>query len=63
MDEGLAEWEMPNKTKGFITLGANWYDTDMPKTTMETSQNKNEALDAIMNGYSSTDFTKIFTWH
>jgi uncharacterized protein YbcC (UPF0753/DUF2309 family) len=23
MDEGLAEWEMPNK-KGFITLGANW---------------------------------------
>jgi hypothetical protein len=22
MDEGL-EWEMPNKTKGFITLGAN----------------------------------------
>jgi uncharacterized protein YbcC (UPF0753/DUF2309 family) len=24
MDEGLAEWEMPNKTKGFITLGANW---------------------------------------
>jgi hypothetical protein len=63
MDEGLAEWEMPNKTKGFIVLGANWYDTDMPKMTMETSQNKTEALDAIMNGYSSTDFTKIFTWH
>jgi uncharacterized protein YbcC (UPF0753/DUF2309 family) len=24
MDEGLAEWEMPNKVKGFIALGANW---------------------------------------
>jgi uncharacterized protein YbcC (UPF0753/DUF2309 family) len=23
MDEGLAEWEMPNKNQGFITLGAN----------------------------------------
>jgi hypothetical protein len=22
-----------------------------------------EALAAIMDGYSSTDFTKIFTWH
>jgi uncharacterized protein YbcC (UPF0753/DUF2309 family) len=25
MDEGLAEWEMPNKSKGFIVLGANWW--------------------------------------
>jgi uncharacterized protein YbcC (UPF0753/DUF2309 family) len=24
MDEGLAEWEMPNKSEGFYTLGANW---------------------------------------
>jgi uncharacterized protein YbcC (UPF0753/DUF2309 family) len=64
MDEGLAEWEMPNKTKGFITLGANWrYDTDMPKRLLAKSQNKTEALAAIMDGYSSTDFTKIFTWH
>jgi hypothetical protein len=28
MDEGLAEWEMPNKIKGFITFmqtGCIWY--------------------------------------
>jgi uncharacterized protein YbcC (UPF0753/DUF2309 family) len=37
------------------------YDTDMPKTTIR-SQNKMEAA-AIMDGYSSTDFTKIFTSH
>jgi hypothetical protein len=29
---------------------------DIPKQRLE-------ALAAIMNGYSSTDFTKIFTWH
>jgi uncharacterized protein YbcC (UPF0753/DUF2309 family) len=40
------------------------YDTDMPKTTIsETQKKKMEALAAIMDGYSSTDFTKIFTSH
>jgi uncharacterized protein YbcC (UPF0753/DUF2309 family) len=39
MDEGLAEWEMPNKAKGFYSLRKlAVYDTDMPKMTMETSQ-------------------------
>jgi uncharacterized protein YbcC (UPF0753/DUF2309 family) len=40
MDEGLAEWKC-NKSEGFY----NWrklavYDTDMPKMTIGTSQNK-----------------------
>jgi hypothetical protein len=36
----------------------------MPKTTIsEIPKQKMEALAAIMDGYSSTDFTKIFTWH
>jgi hypothetical protein len=62
MDEGLAECLI--KRKGFICLAQTGvYDTDMPKMTIATSQTKNEALDAIMDGYSSTDFTKIFTWH
>jgi uncharacterized protein YbcC (UPF0753/DUF2309 family) len=35
MDEGLAEWEMPIKAKGFIVLGKlAVYDTDMPKMTI-----------------------------
>jgi uncharacterized protein YbcC (UPF0753/DUF2309 family) len=65
MDEGLAEWEMPNKT-GFYNAWRKLavYDTDMPKTTIsEIPKNKMEALAAIMDGYSSTDFTKIFTSH
>jgi uncharacterized protein YbcC (UPF0753/DUF2309 family) len=40
------------------------YDTDMPKTTIsEIPKKQKEALAAIMDGYSSTDFTKIFTSH
>jgi uncharacterized protein YbcC (UPF0753/DUF2309 family) len=35
----------------------------MPKTTIEIQKQKMEALAAIMDGYSSTDFTKIFTSH
>jgi uncharacterized protein YbcC (UPF0753/DUF2309 family) len=36
----------------------------MPKTTIsEIPKQKMEALAAIMDGYSSTDFTKIFTSH
>jgi uncharacterized protein YbcC (UPF0753/DUF2309 family) len=33
----------------------------MPKTTISETKTKQEALAAIMDGYSSTDFTKIFT--
>jgi putative SOS response-associated peptidase YedK len=45
------------KNQGFIT----WrklavYDTDMPKTTISNQKQKMEALAAIMDGYSSTDF-------
>jgi uncharacterized protein YbcC (UPF0753/DUF2309 family) len=42
MDEGLAEWEMPNKTKGFISLAQlAVYDTDMPKTTISEIPKQN----------------------
>jgi uncharacterized protein YbcC (UPF0753/DUF2309 family) len=66
MDEGLAEWEMPNKSEGFYSAWRKLavYDTDMPKMTIgEIPKTKTEALAAMMDGYSSTDFTKIFTWH
>ncbi|MFB0910857.1 MAG: Na-translocating system protein MpsB, partial [Flavobacterium sp.] len=66
MDEGLAEWEMPNKSDGFYSawrkLAVN--DNDMPKMAIgDIPKTKTEALDILMNGYSSADFTKIFTWH
>jgi uncharacterized protein YbcC (UPF0753/DUF2309 family) len=48
---------------GFIVLGKlAVYDTDMPKMTIgNPKKTKTEAL--ATDGYSSTDFTKIFTWH
>jgi uncharacterized protein YbcC (UPF0753/DUF2309 family) len=66
MDEGLAEWEMPNKSEGFYSAWRKLavYDNDMPKMGIgDIPKTKTEALDIVMNGYSSTDFTKIFTWH
>jgi uncharacterized protein YbcC (UPF0753/DUF2309 family) len=57
---------MPKKSEGFYNAWRKLavYDTDMPKRLLAKSQKqKMEALDAIMDGYSSTDFTKIFTWH
>jgi uncharacterized protein YbcC (UPF0753/DUF2309 family) len=64
MDEGLAEWKCPIKAKGFIVLGKlAVYDNDMPKMVIGTSRENKDRGTRYGNGYSSTDFTKIFTWH
>jgi uncharacterized protein YbcC (UPF0753/DUF2309 family) len=42
MDEGLAEWEMPNKSEGFYNAcKLAVYDTDMPKMTISETKTKN----------------------
>jgi uncharacterized protein YbcC (UPF0753/DUF2309 family) len=43
MDEGLAEWEMPNKSEGFYSAWRKLavYDTDMPKMTIGETKTKN----------------------
>lgn len=66
MDEGLAEWQMPNKEKGFYVA---WkalavYDKDMggmslkqlPKTSIE-------ALERVLNPYNETSYNAIFSAH
>ncbi|MFT5252108.1 MAG: hypothetical protein ACI87N_001114 [Flavobacteriales bacterium] len=66
MDEGLAEWEMPNKEDGFYGAWRKLaiYDTDLPKTALsEIPKTSNEALNAIMEGYEASDYAKIFTSH
>lgn len=66
MDEGLAEWEMPNKEDGFYK---SWrklaiYDTDLPKTAVhEIPKTSEEALKVATEGYTSTEYEKIFTNH
>lgn len=66
MDEGLAEWEMPNKSEGFYgawrKLAA--YDTDMPKTNLAAIPKTSiEVLDALFHKYGEEKFTKICTFH
>jgi hypothetical protein len=66
MDEGLAEWEMPNKKEGFYSAWRKLvvYDNDMPKIAIgDIPKTKTEALEKLLKGYSTSDFTKIFTWH
>jgi hypothetical protein len=66
LDEGLSEWEMPNRSEGFYGAWRKLaiYDTDLPKMVIrDIPKTKTEALDTIMNGYHTTDFTKIFTYH
>jgi hypothetical protein len=66
MDEGLAEWEMPNKEDGFYVAWRKLaiYDTDLPKTTLkEIPKTSEEALNLILEGYTESAHTKIFTHH
>jgi uncharacterized protein YbcC (UPF0753/DUF2309 family) len=56
---------MPNKNQGFYNAWRKllYMILICPKRLLAKSQTKMEALAAIMDGYSSTDFTKIFTSH
>jgi uncharacterized protein len=66
MDEGLAEWEMPNKSEGFYSAWRKLaiYDTDIPKTTLaEIPKTSIEVLNEVFNKYGEEQFTKICTFH
>lgn len=66
MDEGLAEWDMPNKNKGFYSAWRTLaiYDNELPKTTIsEIPKTSLEALEEALKGYSEKDFNNIFTYH
>jgi uncharacterized protein YbcC (UPF0753/DUF2309 family) len=66
MDEGSAEWEMPNKSEGFFTAWRKLakYDkeisanakADIPKTVELT-------LAYILKDYSEKDYLEIFKYH
>lgn len=66
MDEGLAEWQMPNKTQGFYK---SWrklakYDNDLSfKRTKELPKTKHEALNTVLNGISEDNYSDIFKLH
>jgi uncharacterized protein YbcC (UPF0753/DUF2309 family) len=66
MDEGLAEWQMPNKEKGFY---AAWktlavYDKDMGSLSLkQLPQTSIEALELVLSAYNEISYTTIFSAH
>lgn len=66
MDEGLAEWEMPNKSEGFYGAWRKLaqFDTDLPKiSTNEIPKTSAEVLSIIQKDFSDEDFVTILTYH
>jgi uncharacterized protein len=65
-DQGIAEWEMPNKSKGFYEAWRKLakYDTDLPKiSTKEIPKTSAEVLADVLNDYADDEFTTILTYH
>ncbi|QKJ61667.1 DUF2309 domain-containing protein [Flavobacterium sp. M31R6] len=66
LDEGLAEWEMPNKSEGFYRAWRKLavYDTYMPKTALaEIPKTSIEVLNELLNKYGEKQFIAICTFH
>jgi uncharacterized protein YbcC (UPF0753/DUF2309 family) len=66
MDEGLAEWQMPDKEKGFY---AAWkalavYDKDMGKLSLkQLPKTSIEALELVLGAHANTKYKDIFSAH
>ncbi|MDP5093265.1 MAG: DUF2309 domain-containing protein, partial [Polaribacter sp.] len=66
MDEGLAEWQMPGKKKGFY---AAWrklaaFDSTLKiKSTNDIPATSSEALTEVLKDFSAAQYEEIFTQH
>jgi uncharacterized protein YbcC (UPF0753/DUF2309 family) len=66
MDEGLAEWQMPNKEKGFYTA---WkalavYDKDMGKLSLKhLPETSIEALEQVLSAHEISNYNELFSAH
>jgi uncharacterized protein YbcC (UPF0753/DUF2309 family) len=66
MDEGLAEWEMPGRSKGFY---AAWrelaiYDKEIGvRSINEIPETAGEALASVLKDYSPQEHLNIFKYH
>jgi uncharacterized protein YbcC (UPF0753/DUF2309 family) len=66
MDEGLAEWQMPNKSKGFYKAWRSLaiYDDEIGnKSSIKIPKDSTEALEYVLSEYSEEDQLKIFKYH
>lgn len=66
MDEGLAEWQMPNKNKGFYLAWKSLakYDKTISKSEAYKIPNSSvEAIEHILNLNNITNYTEVFKHH
>lgn len=66
MDEGMAEWPMPNKEKGFFkawkTLAS--YDKDIGAPSLKHVPDESiDALEQVLNAHNITDYNTVFRAH
>ncbi|MFK7831853.1 MAG: DUF2309 domain-containing protein [Winogradskyella sp.] len=66
MDEGLAEWQMPYKEKGFYKAWKSLviYDNDMGSSRLKNLPDSSiEALNLVLDGYKDVNYNELFSAH
>ena len=66
LDEGMAEWEMPNRKDGFYVAWRKMavYDNEIGiKSILEIPKDATEALSLILKTFSKEQVVKIFKYH
>lgn len=65
MDEGLSEWSMPNKEKGFYKawLSLAKYDQPLKSGASKLPKSSEEALTQILKEYTEEEQLNIFEYH
>ena len=66
MDEGLSEWEMPNRNQGFYSAWRSlaMYDAEIGiKKLSEIPKTSAEALNELLKDFSETEKNRIFEYH
>ncbi|PQV45245.1 hypothetical protein CLV33_11412 [Jejuia pallidilutea] len=66
MDEGMAEWQMPNKEKGFFKA---WkalasYDKDIGKPSLKhVPDDSVDAIEQVLSAHNISNYNELFTAH
>ena len=66
LDEGMAEWEMPNKQDGFFNAWRKLalYDKEIGlESTNQIPKTAKDALDSVLEKYKEQDHLDIFKFH
>ncbi|TBN02433.1 DUF2309 domain-containing protein [Hyunsoonleella flava] len=66
MDEGMAEWQMPNKEKGFFKAWKNLasYDKDIGKPSLKHVPDESvDALEQVLSAHNISNYNEVFTSH